>query len=275
MHRNYIVDLKNSIKFYLNMSLKCLFGMIVLFGVIIFASKHERDYQLEQQRLALAIEPLFASKADLSNLEQEKYSTQSLLKGYDFISTVCSDAYNVNLKLSEEVFYNENIISTQSRIIEHIKILNKNCNIVIKDIIKLKSYENLDLNYFKQRNKVKDILSILEHINYNFEEIVDIINKLSQERRYKAYYILNFIQYLILLNLLLTIFLIIIDRKDEENLEDFYINKFKLSSSIATTPLFFYLIFENYFKISLLFPLLFTVFFLQSLWYISRYSRSI
>lgn len=266
---------KLNIHFFLKLLLKAQLGLILIISLLVFYTKDERYYNLEKEKLAIVIKPLFTFNSGVTADFIINDSNESLINNLNYINSFCSNISQNKSNFSQQKFSNRDIALTKLKIESEIKLIDKNCNFLREEVQSLGDYKNLNMESYANKKILASIQKETNNIVTAYREIVNLSKSMLERPISKLYQLFKILQYAMLFNLFLS-FIILCFKKDKSiSLEIYYRNKFRLATIFATLSFSVYLIFKIFIDISLFFPLFFVLFFLQSLFYASKYSRCI
>lgn len=266
---------KFEIHFFLKTLLKVQLGIILIISILLFYTKDERNYSSEQEKFASVIKPLFTSNSNLLKDPPIDNSTQSLTIIINYINSFCSNISQNKSVFLQQNFSNKDIALTKLEIENQIKQIDRDCNSFRAEIQNLGDYINLDMEAPVNKNILENIKKETDNMLSAYREIVNLSKLMLEKPEDKFYPFFKFLQNIMIFNLLLLFIMLCLNKANLSDLETYYRNKFRLAIILATLSLSFYLIFNKFMDISLIFPLFSMLFFLQSLFYASRYSRCI
>lgn len=131
--------------------LKAQLGLILIISLLVFYTKDERYYNLEKEKLAIVIKPLFTFNSGVTADFIINDSNESLINNLNYINSFCSNISQNKSNFSQQKFSNRDIALTKLKIESEIKLIDKNCNFLREEVQSLGDYKNLNMESYANR----------------------------------------------------------------------------------------------------------------------------
>ena len=162
---------KLNIHFFLKLLLKAQLGLILIISLLVFYTKDERYYNLEKEKLAIVIKPLFTFNSGVTADFIINDSNESLINNLNYINSFCSNISQNKSNFSQQKFSNRDIALTKLKIESEIKLIDKNCNFLREEVQSLGDYKNLNMESYANKKILASIQKETNNIVTAYREI--------------------------------------------------------------------------------------------------------